>query len=176
MLKTHFSGNNTIWGVHYPRMPPRGYGHGVNLNLLFVFNEILKRRLPALYCVYLFLLFIIRYHFVTPLTSIVVLRSDDRKRIEKALREEEEQRVKEEAARAEVKREETEKTKDVASALADAKPVPHRYSSAVRGDRGGFYGDPHFVIPLTDDIRLCFNWDGNDGEVTYFLTRGTFRF
>jgi len=31
--------------------------------------------------------------------------------------------------------------------------------------RGGFYGDPHFVISITPDFNLCFNWDGEKDEI-----------
>uniref|UniRef100_H2ZPD1 Inter-alpha-trypsin inhibitor heavy chain C-terminal domain-containing protein n=1 Tax=Ciona savignyi TaxID=51511 RepID=H2ZPD1_CIOSA len=43
---------------------------------------------------------------------------------------------------------------------------PARVSSE---SKGGFSGDPHFIVPLTPKINLCFNWDGEDGEVYNLL-------
>lgn len=44
-------------------------------------------------------------------------------------------------------------------------PMPRLSPHArIRGG-GGFSGDPHFVIPITTGMKLCFNFDGKTGEV-----------
>ena len=32
---------------------------------------------------------------------------------------------------------------------------------------GGYYRDPHVVLPLKLGVNLCFDWDGKDGEVGF---------
>ena len=32
---------------------------------------------------------------------------------------------------------------------------------------GGYYRDPHVVLPLKSGLNLCFDWDGEDGEVGF---------
>lgn len=33
------------------------------------------------------------------------------------------------------------------------------------GGKVGFFGDPHFVVDIGDQITVCFNWKGKDGQV-----------
>uniref|UniRef100_F6U637 VWFA domain-containing protein n=1 Tax=Ciona intestinalis TaxID=7719 RepID=F6U637_CIOIN len=91
------------------------------------------------------------HNFVTPLTSLVVVRPEDRRKIEEELRKE---------AEAEKKR--LEEPEFTSSLRFDAP------ESSMRS-RGGFSGDPHFIVPLTPKINLCFNWDGEDGEIFNLL-------
>ena len=105
----------------------------------------------------LLILLLIRYNFVTPLTSLVVVRPEDRKEIDKELQEEE--------ALEEKRRIKNEKKKN----RGKYKIKEEAYMSAGRvGSSGaGFYGDPHFVIPLRQsNLNLCFNWDGEEGDVS----------
>merc|ERR1739838_30738 len=36
-------------------------------------------------------------------------------------------------------------------------------------DAVGFYGDPHFVVPLSGDVKLCFTWNRGGGEAYNIL-------
>lgn len=90
-----------------------------------------------------------RYNFVSPLTSLVVVEPEDLEEIEKEL-------------------EKIELAKNT-SAPATTTRAPETYrpyaeASYYGRGAGGFYGDPHVVIPMKG-MNLCFNLEAEDGEV-----------
>lgn len=36
--------------------------------------------------------------------------------------------------------------------------------------KGGMWADPHVLVPLQDGMYLCFNWEGQEGEVYNFIS------
>nr|CAB3257361.1 inter-alpha-trypsin inhibitor heavy chain H3 [Phallusia mammillata] len=106
----------------------------------------------------------LKYNFVTPLTSLLVIRPKDRRKIENQLRKEEEER-KEKEALAEKLRLEAKKRRKNARSRHRGTRIRVSSSSSLSSRSGGFYGDPHFVVPLAGKRKLCFNWDGKDGEI-----------
>ena len=116
---------------------------------------------------------------MTPYTSLVVVKPDERKEIEEELiREEKERKKAEELKRklevekAKLKDEELLRGPPAAAtdslvlrdySLRKSSDPAGRSSSSKR--KGGFYGDPHFLIPLRPDLFICFDWDGKDGQV-----------
>ena len=114
-----------------------------------------------------------RYNFVTPLTSIVVLKDEDRKEIEKKLKEDEE---KERLAKLTTT---TVAPTTVASTHTQPMVTKNQFTSTVPTPftvnptgypkYGGVYRDPHVVLPLKPGVNLCFNWIGKDKEVCLFL-------
>ena len=113
-----------------------------------------------------------RYNLVTPLTSMIVLRKEDKKRIEEQLKKEQEEREKEEKRREEERKRklEEEELLRTSSRLTSGNTgssasiqAPSSNSPVFSG--GGFSGDPHFLIPIRPDFYICFDWDGESGEV-----------
>lgn len=50
----------------------------------------------------------------------------------------------------------------------DRSVIRPRGGTAFGGRSGtGFVGDPHFVIPVKPEFKICFNFDGKTGEVTF---------
>ncbi|CAK8696262.1 unnamed protein product [Clavelina lepadiformis] len=123
----------------------------------------------------------LKYNFVTPLTSLVVIRPKDLKRIEAELKKEEEARAKkEEEERKRLEEEEKERERleeETAKKSFEHSRLFHAVSRKISEDvpsadlsySGGFYGDPHFLIPIRQNLNLCFNWDGNEGSIYNFL-------
>ena len=105
-----------------------------------------------------------RYNLVTPLTSMIVLREDEKKEIEEQLKKEKQEREKEEKR----KEEERKKKLDEEEAKLDEKLLlsSSLATTTTSPSGGGFYGDPHFLIPILSDFYLCFDWNGENGEVT----------
>ena len=109
-----------------------------------------------------------RYSFVTPLTSIVVLKDKDRKEIEKKLKEEEEK------ARLAKLTTTTVAPTTVPSKQTQAMKTNNQYTQpstvnpTVYPNYGGVYRDPHVVLPIKPGVNLCFNWNGKDEEVFLF--------
>lgn len=105
-----------------------------------------------------------RYNYVTPLTSLVVIRPEDREEIEKELKEEEEKEI--ESIKEKKKMKEASKFVHLKK-IRRPRPEALAYSGVPRSGAAGFYGDPHFVIPLRQsNLNLCFNWDGEEGDVS----------
>ena len=110
----------------------------------------------------------IRYNFVTPLTSIVVLKDKDRKEIEKKLKEDEEK------ARLAKLTTTTVAPTTVASKQTQAMKTNNQYTQpstvnpTVYPNYGGVYRDPHVVLPIKPGVNVCFNWNGKDEEVFLF--------
>lgn len=46
--------------------------------------------------------------------------------------------------------------------------------TSATASRGGFYGDPHFVIPIEKNLNFCFNWNNEKTQVGYFFFRRNF--
>jgi len=145
------------------------------------------------------------YNFVTPLTSLIALETDDKKLLEEMIENEkiEESVDSEKVVNLEKKIEETKEKIIEDAAYYDYSDELEEYSysdsdeyveykdvsyatdflsskktmSAPRtmmhetkflsgsASRGGFYGDPHFVIPIKNDLNLCFNWNGRNTEL-----------
>ena len=117
---------------------------------------------------------------MTPYTSLVVVKPDERKEIEEELIREEKERKKAEEKKRKL---EVEKAKLKDEELLRGPPpaaitedlMLYDYSLRKSSDpagrssssklKGGFYGDPHFLIPLRPDLFICFDWDGEDGQV-----------
>jgi len=106
----------------------------------------------------------LKYNFVTPLTSIVVLKDKDREKILKDL------------ANKSLQSTAAPPTPTLASSVSTTAPpystVASTYSPTnpsvkdpSSGNYGGVYRDPHVVLPLASGVNLCFNWDGKDKEV-----------
>ena len=101
-----------------------------------------------------------RYNFVTPLTSIVVLKDKHREEMEQKLN----------------LKEPTEPTAAPLSVInmnintldeeqaVDWSSYPrYNYRPTALPSYGGVY--THVVLPLKPGINLCFNWNGKHGEV-----------
>jgi len=99
------------------------------------------------------------HNFVTPLTSMVVLRDEDRKEIEEELEEEEYEELEKDKA-------EVDKIpEDMLGERVLTTMEPYTTTFSPLEESAWFYGDPHFVIPLTKDFNLCFSWHGNSNEI-----------
>lgn len=157
--------NRSLWPIHLGMLQHK------RTDML-----ILKDKIKAIYS-----FFCPRYNFVTPLTSLVVIRPKDLKRIEAELKKEEEARAKkEEEERKRLEEEEKERERleeETAKKSFEHSRLFHAVSRKISEDvpsadlsySGGFYGDPHFLIPIRQNLNLCFNWDGNEGSVSSIL-------
>merc|ERR1719376_857886 len=109
----------------------------------------------------------LKYNFVTPLTSIVVLKDEDREEIEQKLEEDEE---KEKLAKL------TTTVAPARTATTTRPPVtnkpftqPPTGNQYVNPSYGGVFRDPHVVLPLKRGVSLCFNWNGEAKEITNLI-------
>merc|ERR1739838_946168 len=124
----------------------------------------------------------LEYNFVTPLTSIVVLKDKDRQKIMRLLKEElflqseNEKMMSEESNMFTDLLFSTElpptTTVDFFGRMGSFNvfsTIPPMFTGPSiylpKDNFGGVYRDPHVVLPLTSGVTLCFNWDGNDREV-----------
>ena len=106
-------------------------------------------------------MFVFIYNLVTPYTSMVVVKPDELKEIEEELKKEKEERKKEEERLRKLEIERA-KARMTTTTRTTTTKTPVDFSS---GSGGGFYGDPHFLIPTSPDLYICFDWDGEDGQV-----------
>ena len=109
-------------------------------------------------------IFFKRYNFVTPLTSIVVLKDEDREEVEQKLKEDEE---KEKLAKLTTTTAIPTRTVPTTRPPVTNKPFTQSPTSDpyVNPNYGGVFRDPHVVLPLKPGVNLCFNWNGEDKEV-----------
>ena len=112
---------------------------------------------------------------------MIVLREEDKKRIEEELKKEQEEKEKEEKRKEEERKKELEREKEELLRMRTVTKKGGRVhsESVARADisglvgrsGGGFSGDPHFLIPIRPDFFICFDWDGENGEVKFlYLT------
>ena len=93
---------------------------------------------------------------------MVVLRDEDRKEIEEELEEEEYEELEKD------KKEVDKIPEDMLGERVLTTMEPYTTTFSPLEESAWFYGDPHFVIPLTKDFNLCFSWHGNSNEVRFF--------
>jgi len=110
----------------------------------------------------------LRYNFVTPLTSIVVLKDEDREEVEQKLKEDEE---KEKLAKLTTTTAIPTRTVPTTRPPVTNKPFTQSPTSDpyVNPNYGGVFRDPHVVLPLKPGVNLCFNWNGEDKEITNLI-------
>nr|XP_039268360.1 inter-alpha-trypsin inhibitor heavy chain H2-like [Styela clava]XP_039268361.1 inter-alpha-trypsin inhibitor heavy chain H2-like [Styela clava] len=89
---------------------------------------------------------------VTPVTSMLVIKPEDKKDIENKIAEGENKHAKQ----------------DISTTPAP-RPAATRSPVATTVPWWQVQGDPHFIIHLSDSITTCFNWLGESGEVFNLL-------
>lgn len=60
---------------------------------------------------------------------------------------------------------------DYSSSYAAAPRMMKTSKSFTSASRGGFYGDPHFVIPIEKKLNFCFNWNNEKTQVSYLFIK-----
>merc|ERR1739838_1034088 len=107
----------------------------------------------------------LEYNFVTPLTSIVVLKDKDREKI----MSEESNMLTDLLFSTELPPTTTVDFFGRMGSFNVFSTIPPMFTGPSiylpKDNFGGVYRDPHVVLPLTSGVTLCFNWDGNDREV-----------
>merc|ERR1719354_1245853 len=111
----------------------------------------------------------LKYNFVTPLTSIVVLKDKDRKEIEKKLKEDEEKERLAKLTTTTIAPTTVASTHTQPMVTKNQFTQPSTVNPTAYPNYGGVYRDPHVVLPLKPGINLCFNWNGKDKEVTNLI-------
>ena len=112
---------------------------------------------------------------------MIVIKPKERKEIEEELKKEEEERRKKEEKKRKTEEEEAKLDDEELFATSSrdhslpSSLKKHFLSEAASIGRSGpssgptgFYGDPHFIIPIRPDLYICFNWDGENGQVRLF--------
>nr|XP_039261978.1 inter-alpha-trypsin inhibitor heavy chain H3-like [Styela clava] len=110
----------------------------------------------------------LEFGFVTPgITSMIVLKPEDKENLLQDLENKQEDVEVIESTEEGSEFKELDLRRPERGAIARLGALPRIVGDSDSTDRPtfGFFGDPHFVVTLSEQLTICFNWPGHEGQI-----------